>query len=68
LTRGVDWVRIGRHLEAAGVGLAVEVGPGKVLAGLIKRIAPAIHAVALDDPTVPTGMTVPSFEPSPVTA
>lgn len=68
LTRGVDWVRIGRHLEAAGVGLAVEVGPGKVLTGLIKRIAPAILAVTLDDPSVPTGMTVPSFEPSPVTA
>jgi len=68
LTRGVDWVRIGRTIEAAGVGLTVEVGPGKVLTGLMKRIAPGIRTVALDDPTSTTGMTLPSFEPSPVTA
>lgn len=69
LTRGVDWVRIGRALEAAGVGLTVEVGPGRVLTGLMKRIAPGIRAVALDDPASATGLTVPSLEPpTPVTA
>ncbi len=65
LTRGVDWVRIGHSLEAAGVGVALEVGPGKVLTGLTKRIAPGIQVLALDDPSAPTGMTVPSFDASP---
>ena len=68
LTRGVDWVRIGLDLEAAGIELAVEVGPGKVLIGLLKRIAPGIRAVALDDQTSPGGIAVPSFDASPVTA
>ncbi|MBA3797076.1 MAG: ACP S-malonyltransferase [Chloroflexi bacterium] len=68
LTRGVDWVCIGHSLEAAGVDMAVEVGPGKVLTGLLKRIAPGIRVVALDDPAAGSGMTVPSLDPSPVTA
>lgn len=65
LTRGVDWVRIGRSLEAAGVEVAVEIGPGRVLTGLMKRIVPSMRAIALDDPSGPTGMTVPSFDTSP---
>lgn len=65
LTRGVDWVRIGLSLEAAGVEVALEVGPGKVLTGLTKRIAPGIQVLALDDPSAPTGMTMPSFDASP---
>ncbi len=72
LTRGVDWVRIGRSLEAAGVEVAVEIGPGRVLTGLMKRIVPSMRAIALDDPSGRTGMTVPSFDtipdPTPVTA
>lgn len=72
LTRGVDWVRIGRSLETAGVEVAVEIGPGRVLTGLMKRIVPSMRAISLDDPSGPTGMTVPSFDtspdPTPVTA
>ncbi len=68
LTRGVDWVRIGRSIQAAGVAIALEVGPGKVLTGLMKRIAPTMQVTPLDDPTSPLGMTVPSLDPSPVTA
>ncbi len=68
LTRGVDWVRIGHSLDEAGVEVALEVGPGRVLVGLLKRIAPGIRGSALDDQASPTGIAVPSFEPSPVTA
>ena len=50
LTAGVDWVRAVETMTAAGVDTFVEVGPGKVLTNLIKRIAPDARAIALDDP------------------
>lgn len=68
LTRGVDWVRIAQSLEAAGVQTALEVGPGKVLSGLMKRSAPGIQVIALDDPAARSGISLPSFDASPVTA
>jgi len=49
LTAGVDWVRAVETMAAAGVDTFVEVGPGKVLTNLIKRIAPDATAIALDD-------------------
>ncbi len=61
LTRGVDWVRIVEGMRAAGVGRFVEVGPGKVLTGLIKRIAPDVEAVAVDEQSAPGRLAVPAL-------
>jgi [acyl-carrier-protein] S-malonyltransferase len=59
LTAGVDWVGAVERMIAAGVTTFVEVGPGRVLTGLIKRIAPDAEAVALDDQGSPDRLAVP---------
>jgi [acyl-carrier-protein] S-malonyltransferase len=46
----VRWVETVQALEARGVEAIVECGPGKVLAGMAKRIAPAVAAASLHDP------------------
>jgi len=45
----VRWVETIRHMLAGGVTHVVECGPGKVLAGLTKRIAPEAQSFALAD-------------------
>jgi [acyl-carrier-protein] S-malonyltransferase len=47
VTGSVRWEESVKHLEARGVDEAYEVGPGAVLAGLLKRIAPSIKLGAL---------------------
>ena len=45
----VRWVETIRHLVDAGVTHIVECGPGRVLAGMTKRIAPGIKSLAAAD-------------------
>jgi [acyl-carrier-protein] S-malonyltransferase len=59
LTAGVDWVAAVERMTAAGVTTFIEVGPGRVLTGLIKRIAPNAEAVPLDDPSAPDRLAMP---------
>jgi [acyl-carrier-protein] S-malonyltransferase len=59
LTTGVDWVGAVRAMEAAGVTTFIEVGPGQVLTGLVKRIAPDAVTIALDDKGSPDRLAIP---------
>lgn len=57
LVRQVDgavrWEQSVRLLEAHGVTEALEIGPGKVLAGLVKRTTKSIQVTSLDAPQEP---------------
>jgi [acyl-carrier-protein] S-malonyltransferase len=59
LMTGVDWVAAVERMAEAGVTHFVEVGPGRVLTGLIKRINPDVEAIATDDSAAPDRLYVP---------
>lgn len=65
LTKGVDWVGAVEHMAAEGVTTFVEVGPGRVLTGLVEQIAPDAEAVALDQGDASGELNVPFRSPSP---
>lgn len=46
----VRWVETVQALQARGVAAVIECGPGKVLAGMAKRIAPDLASGAIFDP------------------
>jgi [acyl-carrier-protein] S-malonyltransferase len=46
----VRWVEVIRAMAARGMTSIGECGPGKVLAGLTKRIDPALESHAITDP------------------
>jgi [acyl-carrier-protein] S-malonyltransferase len=50
VTGTVRWRESVQWLEANGVTQALEIGAGKVLAGLVKRIAPSIAAMSVGTP------------------
>ena len=52
LFRPVRWTSTIQGLAQQGVGLFLECGPGKVLTGLTKRIAPTTKFLALEDPAM----------------
>ena len=45
----VRWVEVIARLQALGASHVIEFGPGKVLSGLVKRIAPDLKASAVYD-------------------
>ena len=48
LTSAVRWDESVRNMVAGGATSFVEIGPGKVLQGLIKRISPAVEVRGID--------------------
>jgi [acyl-carrier-protein] S-malonyltransferase len=49
VTAPVRWIECIEELARQGVTRVVEVGPGKVLSGLVKRIAPGVEAYNVED-------------------
>jgi [acyl-carrier-protein] S-malonyltransferase len=60
LTRGVDWVRAVELMAGEGIDTFIEVGPGKVLSGLVRRISGEATVIAIDDISTDGGLVLPS--------
>lgn len=50
VTSPVRWEESMARLKSLGCEVAIEVGPGKVLAGLLKRIVPDLPCASVSDP------------------
>lgn len=50
LYKPVQWVKTVQNLSSEGVAVACECGPGKVLAGLVKRIDRSVSVTPLESP------------------
>ena len=50
VTGSVRWEESVRALATIGVTRVVELGPGKVLSGLVKRIAPSMKIASIEEP------------------
>jgi [acyl-carrier-protein] S-malonyltransferase len=48
IARPVQWNRTIEFMLEAGVDKFIEIGPGRLLSGMLKRIAPGAHAINLD--------------------
>lgn len=46
----VPWVKTVETFTGEGIDLVYEIGPGKVLSGLVKRIAPDMAVLSVNDP------------------
>lgn len=51
ITKPVRWVECVRYMHDNGVKYYVEIGPGKVLSGLIKRIYENVNVYAMEHPS-----------------
>jgi [acyl-carrier-protein] S-malonyltransferase len=59
LVHGVQWTASVRRMVADGVTDFVEVGPGRVLSGLIRRISPEVATHVVDTPGRMTRLWLP---------
>jgi [acyl-carrier-protein] S-malonyltransferase len=50
VTGSVRWIESVQAMEKAGVTRVIELGPGKVLCGLVKRISKSIECLNVEDP------------------
>ncbi|HEY5628333.1 MAG TPA: ACP S-malonyltransferase [Candidatus Limnocylindrales bacterium] len=62
LTTGVDWVGAVRAMRSRGITTFIEVGPGQVLTGLVKRIVDDAIVLALDDKAAADRLAIPFAE------
>ena len=50
VTSSVRWVECVRAMEAHGIKTVIELGPGKVLSGLVRRITKSIQCLNVENP------------------
>jgi len=51
ITASVQWVGCVEYIACQGITDCIEIGPGRVLKGLIRRITPAVSVVNIENPS-----------------